>query len=413
VDDASNDHTPQVMGELVEEFGGRVVYLRREKGGEGKAAALNYGFAKILSEDWAEGLLIMDADVIFMPKTLRKMTRHLADPKVGAVSCYIKEGSASNHWLSRYVAFEYSIAQAAARRTFNVIGYQPCLAGGAQLHSRENFEAIGGRIDTSTLAEDTFTTIRTQQLGRKVIFDGSTEVWAEEPASLGSLWRQRVRWARGNIQISEVFAKSWFRPTKITTYPRKLFYDAIWFSLLFMPFIAAAATACLVTLYFFDSAEAWHLLHYSAFVALVCWVYVLSASLMADPQTAKRSWSNAPLFPGFVSLVIVVSCAFRPDVGWTVHHLAKWLTGSSTWVPPADRLMLFAYLWIALAMPLAWLAQYLDDKKVKYVPHFIIFFVGYGALILAAACSAWWREMRGADHTWDKTLKSGSVGVGG
>jgi len=75
--------------------------------------------------------------------------------------------------------------------------------------------------------------------------------------------------------------------------------------------------------------------------------------------------------------------------------------------------MLFAYLWIALAMPLAWLAKYLDDKKVKYVPHFIIFFVGYGALILAAACSAWWREMRGADHTWDKTLKSGSVGVGG
>ena len=33
------------------------------------------------------------------------------------------------------------------------MGALACMAGGAQLHSRENLRAIGGAIDTSTLAD--------------------------------------------------------------------------------------------------------------------------------------------------------------------------------------------------------------------------------------------------------------------
>jgi hypothetical protein len=40
-----------------------------------------------------EALLITDADVNFEPDSLRKMVRHLADPQVGAVTAYLKEGS--------------------------------------------------------------------------------------------------------------------------------------------------------------------------------------------------------------------------------------------------------------------------------------------------------------------------------
>ena len=55
------------------------------------------------------------------------------------------------------------------RRT--CMGGLPCMAGGAQLHSRENLLAIGGAIDTSTLAEDTYTTIKTQLAGRRALFE--------------------------------------------------------------------------------------------------------------------------------------------------------------------------------------------------------------------------------------------------
>ncbi|MFI0242641.1 glycosyltransferase [Streptomyces sp. NPDC016845] len=131
------------------------------------------------------------------------MTRHLATPDVGAVTAYIKEGSGKEgNYLTRYIAYEYITAQAAARRAQNVLGVLACLAGGAQLHSRANLEALGGQIDTTTLAEDTVTTFETQLAGRRVVFDGCATVLAEEPGSPAGLWKQRLRWARGNLQVT-------------------------------------------------------------------------------------------------------------------------------------------------------------------------------------------------------------------
>lgn len=179
VDDASTDNTPEVMRGKMAQYPGSVFHLRREKGGQGKAHTLNHGIHEILADDWAEAIMIMDADVLFERTTLRRMARHFADPEVGGVTAYVKEGSEPASLLSRFIAFEYVTAQAAARRAQNVAGGIPCMAGGAQLHSRENLLAIGGRIDTSTLAEDTYTTIKTQICGRRALFDPNAIVWAE------------------------------------------------------------------------------------------------------------------------------------------------------------------------------------------------------------------------------------------
>ncbi|HWG60240.1 MAG TPA: glycosyltransferase family 2 protein [Streptosporangiaceae bacterium] len=211
VDDASTDDTPEVIHSRSAKYPGNVVHLRREKGGEGKAATLNHGLAVILSDDWMEAVLIMDADVIYEAAALRTMTRHLADPGVGSVTAYIKEGSSPGNYIARFIAYEYITAQAAARRSQEVLGVIACLAGGAQLHSRANIEALGGRVDTTTLAEDTVTTFKTQQLGRKVIFEPHATVWAEEPGAIGALWKQRLRWARGNVQVTRMFHHVWFR----------------------------------------------------------------------------------------------------------------------------------------------------------------------------------------------------------
>ncbi len=138
VDDASTDNTPEVAAAKAAEYPGQVIHLRRSKGGQGKAHTLNHGLAIILEDDWMEALLITDADVIFTPDSLRKMARHLADPQVGAVTAYIKEGSRPGNYLTRFIGYEYITAQAASRRGQNVLGAIACLAGGAQLHTRTN-----------------------------------------------------------------------------------------------------------------------------------------------------------------------------------------------------------------------------------------------------------------------------------
>ena len=93
VDDASTDATPDVVRGWVARVPERVRHLRRDKGGEGKAHTLNYGITQILDEPWAEAVLVIDADVLFEDSALRRMTRHLSRPDVGAVTAYIKEGT--------------------------------------------------------------------------------------------------------------------------------------------------------------------------------------------------------------------------------------------------------------------------------------------------------------------------------
>ena len=63
VDDASTDDTPRVVRTKEDQHPGRVVHLRREKGGQGKAHTLNHGLAVILGDDWMQALLITDAEI--------------------------------------------------------------------------------------------------------------------------------------------------------------------------------------------------------------------------------------------------------------------------------------------------------------------------------------------------------------
>jgi len=115
VDDASTDDTPDVIKAKAVRYPGQVFHLRRDKGGEGKSHTLNHGLRVIMGDDWMQALLIMDADVIYKPDSLRKMTRHLADPNVGAVTAFIREGSAEPRYLTRFIGYEYAASQAAAR----------------------------------------------------------------------------------------------------------------------------------------------------------------------------------------------------------------------------------------------------------------------------------------------------------
>jgi cellulose synthase/poly-beta-1,6-N-acetylglucosamine synthase-like glycosyltransferase len=136
IDDASSDETPIVAIEKSKEYRGNVFHIRRVAGGEGKAHTLNYGLETLWRNEWTQAVLIMDADVVYTPNSLRQMARHLADPKVGAVTAYIKEGSRSPNYVQRFINFEYITATGASRRAQNVLGFLACLSGGAQLHSR-------------------------------------------------------------------------------------------------------------------------------------------------------------------------------------------------------------------------------------------------------------------------------------
>lgn len=411
VDDASTDETPQVMRNLAQRFPGRVTHLRRENGGEGKAHTLNHGLRHILNDGWAEAVLVMDADVVFDADALWRMTRHLADPEVGAVTAYIKEGSGKQgNYLTRYIAYEYVTAQAAARRAQNVLGALACLAGGAQLHSRASLEAIGGRFDTGTLAEDTVTTFETQLAGRRVVFDGFATVLAEEPADLAGLWKQRLRWARGNLQVTRRYGGVWFRGRTGRGEGHRLgsfLFGLIWFSLLATPVLLVACSASLLFLYLTDAGDAWRLFHWLWVTNLVCYLLITFMSAAIDPKTFRRSWFEALIYPGAIATCILVVTALPAVFMPTLEHHG--ILAPDGGIHP---IMIIVYGWLGLCLPVAWLAKLLTGTRLKWLAPVLLHLAGYGSLLAACLVAAAGQELRGKQLTWDKTEKIGKVAIG-
>lgn len=410
VDDASTDRTPDVVRAWEAREPARVRHLRRESGGEGKAHTLNHGIMHVLADPWAEAVLIIDADVLFEDTALRRMTRHLSDPAVGAVTAYIKEGTVSGSYLTRFIAYEYITAQAASRRAQNVFGALACLAGGAQLHSRRNLEALGGRIDTSSLAEDTVTTFRTQLSGKSVVFEGNAIVWAEEPGDLVGLWKQRLRWARGNVQISLQFSHMWLQGRRYGPLGRGLF-AFIWFTVLLMPVFMAMGAAGLIALFVVDEPRAWIAFRGLWIFHAVIYVFVTAMSFALDPGTARRAWLQGIVFPGLISLGIVIF-SLAPDVFGGILAAAAERLGLTVTPQLVRGGQVFIYAWLVASIAVAYLAKVLAERlRLTTLPAALIYLAGYGAFLCAVTVAAYVREIQGAGLTWDKTIKSGKVAL--
>jgi cellulose synthase/poly-beta-1,6-N-acetylglucosamine synthase-like glycosyltransferase len=407
VDDASTDSTPDVVLAKAAKYPGQVFHLRRDKGGEGKAHTLNFGISVILEDDWMQALLIMDADVVYLPESLRKMTRHLADPKVGAVSAYIREGSADKNYLTRFIGIEYILSQPAARRAQNVLGAQACLAGGAQLHTRENLLAIGGRIDTTSLAEDTITTFETQLRGREVVFEPLAIVHAEEPGQVAALWKQRLRWARGNVSVTARYRKIWFRHSKVHNLGSFTF-GIVWFSLWLLPIAMVTSSIGLLGLLLMNSQFALEIFRALWITAAASYTFTLALGAQLDRRLSSNAWREVLTFPGILTMIVMLTAFFPKLVEVDLPGLLGiHLTGGGLFIATVC-----IYIWIPFSMVGAWLARQVEGTWIgPFLSPLLIYLVGYGSLLCAITFDSYIKELRHAEAKWDKTEKTGRVVV--
>ena len=404
IDDASTDDTPAVVAAKIEAHPGRVVHLRREQGGQGKAHTLNHGLDIVLADEWTEAVLIMDADVIFARDSLRKLSRHLADEKVGAVTAYIAEGSRDRNYLTRFIAIEYVIGQLSARRTQNVGGAIACLAGGAQLHSRANLEAIGGRIPTGTLAEDTMTTFEGQLKGRRMVFEPHAVVLAEEPRTIDSLWKQRLRWARGNVQLTSIYKRLWFRPSDQHNLGSFAFGLA-WFTILLLPAFMILAAAGMLALLLLHSDIAEFVFRFMWISAACIYLFSMLFAVQLDPRIGRQSWREALMFPGLGALLLMAIALFP-------HLFEDGLAALGLPLNDETRILwaIGFYLWGPISMLGIWLARVVEKLPGgRFFAGLLLYVCGYGSLLCAITVDSYIKEWRRADAAWIKTEKVGRV----
>jgi cellulose synthase/poly-beta-1,6-N-acetylglucosamine synthase-like glycosyltransferase len=191
VDDGSGDGTAEAVTRAFAEEP-RVRLLQQRNAG--KAAALN----RAIGAARGELLVCLDADTLFTPETLSRLTSHFADPKVGAVAGNVKVGNRINVW-TRWQALEYITSQNLDRRAYALLDAITVVPGAVGAWRRSAVAAVGG-FQTDTLAEDMDLTWRLRRAGWRITNETGAHGFTEAPDSLVTLYRQRFRWSFGTLQ---------------------------------------------------------------------------------------------------------------------------------------------------------------------------------------------------------------------
>jgi biofilm PGA synthesis N-glycosyltransferase PgaC len=200
VNDGSSDRTGAILDAIVarDPAGLKVIHLNPNSG---KAQALNTGilFSK------GSFLLTIDADCILDPKALRWMAWHLVKfPRVGAVTGNPRVWNRSS-LLGKIQVGEYSSIIGMIKRTQRILGKVLTVSGVIAAY-RKSALLDCGLFDADTVTEDIDITWKLQKRFWDVRYEPRALCWVLVPETLGGLWRQRVRWAQGGV---EVLKKHW------------------------------------------------------------------------------------------------------------------------------------------------------------------------------------------------------------
>ena len=200
INDNSSDDTAEKLEEIQREMPEShliVISTGKEVGGTGKSNALNIGF----SVSKGEVIAVYDADNTPEPDALIILVENLmTDDKIGAVIGKFRTRNRNASILSRFVNIEtlaYQCMNQAGRYFF----FKLCTIPGTNYVIRRSIiEQIGG-WDTKALSEDTEISFRLYRMGYYIKQMPLAVTWEQEPHLLNVWFRQRTRWAKGNLYV--------------------------------------------------------------------------------------------------------------------------------------------------------------------------------------------------------------------
>jgi cellulose synthase/poly-beta-1,6-N-acetylglucosamine synthase-like glycosyltransferase len=178
----------------------------------GKAAALTHGFQQARGEI----LLFVDADGIFMHSTIDEMLGGFTSKKVGAV-CGNDYPTQPDTLLRKLYVLQTHVGTGFVRRALAQINCLPIVSGNCGAFRRSALSwpffrlwEQGGPYLKGFIGEDLELTWRIHRAGYRVNFAPRAIVRAETPPNIKSLWKQRVRWARGLLQTVNLHRDMFF-----------------------------------------------------------------------------------------------------------------------------------------------------------------------------------------------------------
>lgn len=200
INDNSSDDSAEVLKAIQEKHPNRkliVINTDNILGGKGKSNALNMA----LPVATGSVIAIYDADNTPAPNALSILVENLmSDDKLGAVIGKFRTRNRNASLLTRFVNIE-TLAYQCMNQAGRFFFFKLCTIPGTNFVIRRDIINQMGGWDTKALSEDTEISFRIYRMGYYIKFMPLAVTWEQEPQKLKQWFKQRTRWAKGNIYV--------------------------------------------------------------------------------------------------------------------------------------------------------------------------------------------------------------------
>lgn len=184
---------------------GAVVYERFDQTAVGKGYALNWLLEKIRMEYGScfDGFFVFDADNLLEEHYIAEMNRTFEDG-YEIITSYRNSKNYGDNWISAGYALWFLREAEFLNHARMLLGTSCAVSGTGFLFSREVIEHHGG-WNFFLLTEDIQFTVASILDGYRVGYCPGAEFFDEQPTSFRQSWRQRMRWAKGYLQVFRTY----------------------------------------------------------------------------------------------------------------------------------------------------------------------------------------------------------------
>lgn len=287
INDNSSDNSAEILSDISNEFKDRnfiVINTDKTNGGKGKSNALNIGFERSKGEIIA----VYDADNTPEKNALKYLVSTLVkDNSLGAVIGKFRCRNKEVNLLTKFINIETLtfqwMAQAGRWKLFNL-----CTIPGTNFVIRRSIlEEING-WDTKAITEDTELSFRIYRMGYKIKFMPLAVTWEQEPQTLKVWFKQRSRWAKGNIYVVLKNFKYLFDRSAGATR-----FDILYYILIYGFFLSATIISDI--LFILGAAEVitMNILGYNIILWILAYsVFILSILVAISTEKGELSFKN-------------------------------------------------------------------------------------------------------------------------
>ena len=194
--DNCTDDTARVARER-----GAIVFERHDTVHVGKGYVLNEMLKRIKrpGRKHYDAYLVLDADNILDPNFISEIEK-VYSSGYEIVTCYRNSKNYGDNWISAGYALWFIRESRYLNNSRMLLGTSCAVSGTGFLFSRQVMESTNG-WKFHLLTEDIEFSVHHILQGRKIGFCADAVLYDEQPVTFRQSWRQRLRWARGFLQV--------------------------------------------------------------------------------------------------------------------------------------------------------------------------------------------------------------------